>query len=77
LAVDHGAGPALFGVFAVVVAAEQGAVVDRGWSAVGVAGDVVGLAPAGRGGAPGEAAAAVAGGDRESLVSLKRRWVEL
>src|ERR1700681_4066074 len=66
-AVDHLAGPAEFGVFAVVEAAEQGAVVDAGCSGEGVVGDVVALAAARCVGASGEGAAEVAGGHGEAL----------
>ena len=44
-AVDHLAGPAQAWVFAVVEAAEQGAVVDAGAVGEGPVGDVVGFAP--------------------------------
>ena len=53
-AVGDVAFPAEFVVFAVVVAAEQGAVVDAGALGEAVVGDVVGLAPGGWDGAAGE-----------------------
>src|SRR5205807_1101847 len=53
-AVVHVAGPAEVVEVSVVVAAEQGAVVQGGGSAVGPGDDVVGLAPGRGGGAAGE-----------------------
>lgn len=66
-AVDHGAGPAALLEVPVVVAAEQGEVVEVGVAAVGPGEDVVALAPLRWMGAGGEGAAGVAGDEGEGL----------
>ncbi len=53
---------------AVVVSAEQGAVIDAGAPAVAVLGEVVGLAPGWRGVAAGKAAAQIPGDEGEALL---------
>ena len=65
--VQHDALPAAFGVFSVVVAAEQGEVVDVGGAAVGPVGDVVSLALARGPVTAGEGTAAVSGGQGDGL----------
>ncbi|HEY8618981.1 MAG TPA: AAA family ATPase, partial [Dermatophilaceae bacterium] len=62
----HGQGPAGFVFDPVVVFAEADQVPDRGGSAAGVGGDVVGFAPVGASGAAGEAAVAVALSDESA-----------
>ena len=70
-AVSHADVPAAGVEVAVVVPAEEDAVVGVGGAAVGVVSDVVDFAPCGGDGAAGDDAAAVAERDRAALVSVE------